>query len=599
MIGQGAKQLHKFSIGKIIFKDNTEFIPSNLNVIVGPNNSGKSRILKDICELVENYPPNINTVLIKNIEYRFPNSIKNFIDFYNIKPFRELHGNYSIYTYSSNLTKKRSIEIPSDIWNKYCSGDFKISPNGDNIKINFFEPFFITLLRTEDRLNMVNRRILHSDPQSNGMETSKLLELLYDKGSNIEKMLSDKTIESFGIDIKLDFTVPCILQFKIGDKDRFSSMPPDPRDSKAILSKFENLDDQGDGIKSYVAIVATILLKAKPILMIDEPEAFLYPAQARRLGELIAIYSVKDHQSFIVTHSSDLLRGIINNVQEDIKIIRVDRICNSNKITYLYPADLEKIYKDPLLNSSRVLDALFYKGVIIVEGDSDSLFYQNISRKIGVSEDIHYVHAQNKQTIGRIISAYQKLEIRFSAIVDFDILRNFNEFQSLLEEATASRHDIDKIKSLREDLIKEINIIDSSELLEYVNKEIIIQYTQLSNLKSSEDITISLRDARDKFHELETRIGQSSNWDQFKKHGIKKLSEEGKTKFYYLDELSRKYGIFIVPVGGLESWLMEYGVGGRKSEWIAKALAKLDSIEVNLEKQPWKFIKEIHDHLLK
>ncbi|VVB64894.1 AAA domain, putative AbiEii toxin, Type IV TA system [uncultured archaeon] len=206
--------------------------------------------------------------------------------------------------------------------------------------------------------------------------------------------------DAFDIDIKLDYSFLANFVLRVGNN--FNEIPLDPRDAKPILEKFEKLDDQGDGIKSFVATALTMISIERPIIMIDEPEAFLHPPQAMKLGEFIAENSNNDRQIIIVTHSSDLLRGIINK-RQDINIIRVDRNKNDNKIYPLDADDLVRISNNPLLSSSRILEGLFYKGAVIVEADGDSAFYQRASRRLEGPEDIHYTYAHGKQAIPKII----------------------------------------------------------------------------------------------------------------------------------------------------------------------------------------------------
>ena len=40
------------------------------------------------------------------------------------------------------------------------------------------------------------------------------------------------------------------------------------------------LDDQGDGLKSYVSTFLSLKIKENDVLLIDEPEAFLHPIPA-------------------------------------------------------------------------------------------------------------------------------------------------------------------------------------------------------------------------------------------------------------------------------------------------------------------------------
>jgi hypothetical protein len=89
-----------------------------------------------------------------------------------------------------------------------------------------------------------------------------------------------------------------------------------------------------------------------------------------------------------------------------------DLLQSPYKINQLDPADLEDFFSNPLLSSPRILEAIFYKAAVIVEADSDSVFYQRISRRIRVSDDIHYAHAHNKQTVFKVAEPYKKLGLK-------------------------------------------------------------------------------------------------------------------------------------------------------------------------------------------
>ena len=47
---------YTFMIDKLTFHDDCEYVPSKVTIIIGPNNAGKSRMLKEIrSELLGNY----------------------------------------------------------------------------------------------------------------------------------------------------------------------------------------------------------------------------------------------------------------------------------------------------------------------------------------------------------------------------------------------------------------------------------------------------------------------------------------------------------------------------------------------------------------
>ena len=171
----------------------------------------------------------------------------------------------------------------------------------------------------------------------------------------------------------LDFTSPQRLLLRVGSD--FSSIPGDPRDAKPILEKCEKLDDHGDGLRSFLGVAVALAVVRRPLFLIDEPEAFLHPPQAYRMGQLLAEYAGENRQILAATHSADLLRGVLSKTR-DIKIVRLDRQDCLNKIRVLSPKLLDDVIKDPLLSSARVLDGLFYHGAVAGEGDRDARLYQ-------------------------------------------------------------------------------------------------------------------------------------------------------------------------------------------------------------------------------
>lgn len=385
--------MYKYKIEEIIFKNGEKIAPKSLTIIVGPNNSGKSRVLREILGLSTR--ESIKKIILEDIAFQFPASWEELIESYNIKTCTDEFGN-RIYECGSSLDPVFSedkahsgIEVGPNLHEGWLSNLHQ--QNRIWLKSTFGK-FSIGFLGTEDRLNIIRQAQLI--PKNIPERAANLLQALYEEEPETEDRFRSIIKDAFNIDIKLDYSHLCALILRTSDE--FREIPEDPRRARPILKNFEKLDDQGDGLKSFVATVLAMLVSKKPVLLIDEPEAFLHSPQARKLGELIAQYS-EDRQMFIATHSSDLLSGIFARRQEDVTVIRIERVKNNNKINLIDHTRLTDIMNHPLLSSSRILEAIFYKGTVIVEDDSDSTFYQRISRIIRTSDDIHYVHAHSKQ----------------------------------------------------------------------------------------------------------------------------------------------------------------------------------------------------------
>ena len=126
-------------------------------------------------------------------------------------------------------------------------------------------------------------------------------------------------------------------------------------------------------------------------------------------------------------------------------IVRLDRVGEKNSFRVLDRAVLKSIAVDPLLQSARVLDGIFYPAAMVVEADSDARFYHAASHKLSPKADIHTVNAQNKQTVARVASLYRKLGLRCAGIVDFDVINDRGEFASHLDAlgmTEAERQDV-------------------------------------------------------------------------------------------------------------------------------------------------------------
>ena len=72
-------------------------------------------------------------------------------------------------------------------------------------------------------------------------------------------------------------------------------------------------------------------------------------------------------------------------------------------------------------------------------------------------------------------------------------------------------------------------------------------------------------------------------------------------EFFKLYRICSTAGLFIIPTGELETMLSEHGIDWQsdKRVWINRALQLVPSMQVEMQKQPWKFTLDIINHLQK
>ncbi len=278
-------------------------------------------------------------------------------------------------------------------------------------------------------------------------------------------------------------------------------------------------------------------------------------------------------------------------------MIRIDRYGDLNSINSLNPSNLTELFSDPLLSSSRIMEALFYKAAVIVEADSDSVFYQRVSRRIRPSDDIHYAHAHNKQTVHKIAEPYKNLGLKFAVIVDFDILSEKGEFKNLISKIGMTMEDINESIILRNKIASFVEFDEPVGQREKLITSLNTFVNQIKNKYNSGDPKKDIFDMRKKLSNIRD---DASLWRLYKNEGYLALPNGLQSDFLKLKNICTKYGVFIVPYGELESWLKPYGLDSncRKSNWITTALTKIPEIPIDDTKPLWNFISEVHKYLL-
>jgi ABC-type transporter Mla maintaining outer membrane lipid asymmetry ATPase subunit MlaF len=586
--------MYTYKLTRVVFNNGQTIQPGNLTAIIGPNNAGKSRTLKDIVQKTTRSQP-LPGIVVGDVEWTIPQNLQELREAYGLERYQDENNNWMFRTLAPELSDER--QINASFW----SEEQQVAQYLANKPVfaDHFGIAMIAFINTEYRLQLVKE----AASASHERQEINLLQTFYNSGSFLENKIQELVKCAFGKEIKLDFTVPQKILLRVGDD--FSSIPPDPRDARQLMQKYEKLDDQGDGIRSFVGITTALLATKRNVLLIDEPKAFLHPPQAFRIGRFIAKQASNQRQIFLATHSVDVLRGILSKAA-NVTILRIDRKDQTNSINILDPIRLQELVNDPLLSSARVLDGLFYSGVVVVEADSDGRFYQTASNKRRNNIDLHFVNADNKQTVPRITKLYRDMGVRCVGIVDFDVLNDSLEFKKQLEALELDKEIIPSLQAIREDIATAAKEIQPEVRLERVREKIATLLNSIDELKGKvfNSDTESKIEKEKLLRQIESRAKEiaasSKNWNEFKEKGRAALSEELQIRFDKLWIACSQKGLFVNPCGELESMLTNLGIthSTDKRAWIIKALSLLPALEVNDNEYPWRFIKAFQQYLV-
>lgn len=535
-------------VKKLIFNDGTSVEVNNNDIIVfvGPNNSGKSQALKDIFNLIGHESKG---VVVTHVEPE-KGSVNDLIEILEKNAQKKINEKSTEYSFLGQSISTAWIE------------SYKNGRAYDGI----FRRLYFSILNTDQRLSL-------SDPPSiiNYDEAPQHPIHLIKKDGELRKKLSSFFSRAFGSDLipgSDSREIPLFIgdQIAFDDKtDIFKNEQDRLEEYQKRLRKYPQVHLQGDGIRSFTGILLNMLMPTFNTFLIDEPESFLHPPQARILGESISEILPDDKQIFISTHSQDLLKGLLDGNAKRVKIIRITRDGNINMIRHLENKDIAGVWSNSLLRHSDILDSLFHTNTVVCESDSDCKLYSIIldylKQAFNQSNNTLFIHCGGKERYQYVIHTLRLLGIDYRALPDIDFLDDRKRVRGLVEECGGDwkifEHDYDTI-------VTEITKHDGKVNINNLEK----QFSEyLNNLKKSGKTELEKKDIVN----LRAMTKEPKGWKKLKKGGFDGIPAI-KDNLEAMDNELRKLNIVLVPVGELESFLPDVGAHG--PTWVSKALEK-------------------------
>ncbi|SOZ17073.1 conserved hypothetical protein [Cupriavidus taiwanensis] len=369
---------------------------------------------------------------------------------------------------------------------------------------------------------------------------------------------------AFGTEIAIDRFAGRMIPLHVGPNVA-------PKDGDNLLSEAywkrlresPRLDVQGDGMRGFVGILMHVLLGHQTISLVDEPEAFLHPPQARQLGKRIA----EEHASgqvFIATHSADFLRGALEAKDRPVRVLRLRRVENKNHVSELTPEDIRKVWSDPVLRYSNILDGAFHEKVVICEAEGDCRFYSAIADALrdeddhAYARDVMFAQSGGKGGVPKLVKALKSLDVPVAAVVDFDVLMSQGQLWAIVEALGGVKEsyeaDYRAVKNSIDELGKTSPTAFKEKLLAVLDG---IDYMQDE---------VSRKNLADMQKVLRVSVGNA----RAKESGLGMLSRAARPVGQRLLDAFAAIGLFVVPNGALESFVT--AEAEEKNPWVAAVL---------------------------
>lgn len=403
---------------------------TGVTCIVGSNNSGKSQILRDVLALLRN--EDAHTVVVKDIKLErntpTPEEIFEWLDKNAVKhPARDGYPlQYSPYAEDIADPQQTTVEGANFL-------NYQLEHSLEQVA-----PFFVRHLSAGSLTQVGSTGMAHPGMSS---RQSSLGRLYMD--SELEEEMSQLANEVFGMPLTLD-RINFEVNLRVGEVS--VDIPPLNRPTKEYADAVIDLPtlwEQGDGMRSFIGLALAVVTGGSQILLVDEPEAFLHPGQARALGRWLSKEAKKRGlQVIVATHDRDFILGLLNGDEEfPVHIIRVVRgEGDSSQLFELSPSDIKATWDNPVLRYSNILQGLFHSRVVVCEADADCRFFGAVLDQLAddtgqrkEADDVLFVPAGGKHGVPALAGALGGLGVETHALLDFDVLGKKKDIRDIVE----------------------------------------------------------------------------------------------------------------------------------------------------------------------
>ena len=287
----------------------------------------------------------------------------------------------------------------------------------------------------------------------------------------------------------------------------------------------------------------------------------------RLLGAFLVEGRGDSRQLFIATHSTDILRGVLDANSPAVKVVRICRQGEVNAVRVLDNQRIKELWDDPLLRYSNILDGLFHEVAVICEGDADCRFYSAVldaTKSSADSEtrrrDAFFTHCGGKARLPLVVRALREVDVPVRAVADFDILADEQPLRSVVEALSSDWATVESdwrtVKASVDAKRPDLNTTD-------VKREI----DRILGAATSSILPERVRT------ELQSVLKRSTAWSNAKLVGKSFVpSGDPMRACERLLGALRSFGLHVVEVGELEGFCRT--VDGHGPKWVNSVLAR-------------------------
>ena len=523
-----------------------------VTVFVGPNNSGKSQILREVERYCRTGQNDANDLLLADLTFTGLDPARTEQSIERIRqPPHPGESQQVDHIFVGSRYGRQQVPVKS-------LAQFIQAPNTN---VSAFCQWYLThltlMLDGRSRIGLVGQQgagDLQRPPESS-------FQVLFrddTKRHEVRRIVLD----AFGRHFVLDPTHLGQLRIRLSERAPRDDMEERGIHADAVRfhASAQVIDEASDGVKAFTGIITEVMAGDPSVILVDEREAFLHPSLASKLAQEVARAALSaDKRIFVSTHSPQFVMGCIQS-GAPVNIIRLTYRAGVATARVLPSNEILELMRHPLLRSTGLLSGLFYEFVVVTESDADRAFYQEVNERLlqfrpdwGIPNCL-FLNAQNKQTVQTLLRPLRKLGIPAAGIVDVDVLK----------EGGANW----------------TNLLSSADVPQ-------LSHGSLATMRSA----------------VKTAMDETGR-DMKRDGGLAILGPAEKQAAEDLLNQLRQYGIFVVPGGELESWLKSLGATKHGPAWLIDIFERMgeDPGSANFTRpnddDVWVFLRDVRNWLL-
>lgn len=533
--------------------DPLSFEVGPITVIVGPNYSGKSKLIREIQHVAHHGVPASDAVILDDFQYHpfSQEEVEEAIKEVTLKPRPG-----EVVQPDHIMVGRNNSRHQANLANFRSALQSISSPNMPSHYRSWASQWYFS---SKTRLLDGQGRISLTNDQPFG-------DLLQEPVTTFQHIFRDDVLrekiraivfDAFGLYLVVDPTQAGQLRLRLSAR-----APLDFEEEQSLTQRSANFHGEAtllahasDGTRAFCGILTEVMSGNPDLLLLDEPEAFLHPGLSYKLGlEMARQVQHSKKNIFVSTHSPNFLMGCVAS-GVPVNVIRMTYRAGVGTARLLPSEKLSNLMRNPLLRSANVLSALFFDNVVLTEGDTDRAFYQEINNRLLASGEERgipnalFVNANGKDAIPVMMEPLRDLGVAVAAIYDMDFVKDGG--------ASATRR-------LRAAKFPEQFI------------------TSIGSMRSAVKADLEKQDP-----------------DYKKNGGAQVLVGDALRAFETYRKQLGNFGIFLVLVGEVEGWLKSLGINGHAAQWLIPMFERMgeegqDGYLLPKKGDVWDFLDEVN-----